>query len=131
MNIAKIMTPKVCTVFLHEKNTVRLGYETMKQRGFTAIPVIDEEGHYIGCVTEGDFLRYLAEGQGRSLKDKTSIGDIIRKDFCRPVHIDADEDEVTNAVLNQNFVPVVDSLDSLCGIVTRKKFIEFLAGRLD
>lgn len=131
MNIAKIMTPKVCTVFLNEKNTVRQGYETMKNHSYTAIPVINEEGHYIGCVTEGDFLRYLTDCEGTSLKDKTCIGDIIRKDFCPPIHIDADENEVTNAVLSQNFVPVVDSLDSLCGIVTRRKFIEFLAGRLD
>lgn len=131
MNIAKIMIPKVFTAFLHENNTVRQGYETMKHHGYTAIPVLDEAGHYVGCVTEGDFLRYLMEGGDRSLKDKTRIGEIIRKNFCLPISIDAEEDVVINAVMSQNFVPVVDSLDSLCGIVTRRKVIEYLAGRLD
>ena len=131
MNIAKIMIPKVFTAFLHCDSTVRQGYETMKHHGYTAIPVVDENGRYVGCITEGDFLRYLMEGGDRSLKDKTHIGDIIRKNFCPPISIDADEDVVINAIMAQNFVPVVDSLDSLCGIVTRRKVIEYLAGRLD
>ena len=41
MNIAKIMIPKVCTVFIHEDDTVRQGIEVMKRHGYTAIPVLD------------------------------------------------------------------------------------------
>ena len=131
MNIAKIMTPKVFTVLLHENNTVRQGYETMKNHGFTAIPVLDDSERYVGCVTEGDFLRYIMDTGTVELNSKTKIGDIIRKDFCRPLSIDAEEAAVINAVLGQNFVPVVDDLNALCGIVTRRKVIEYLAGRMD
>ena len=131
MNIAKIMIPKVFTVLLHENNTFRQGYETMKYHGFTAIPVLDEKERYVGSVTEGDFLRCAMDEPDPKIRDKKRIGEIIRKDFCRPLHIDAEEAAVINAVLGQNFVPVVDSLDALCGIVTRSKVIEYLAGRLD
>lgn len=131
MNIAKIMTPKVCTVLLHENNTLRQGYEIMKRYGFTAIPVLDEHERYVGCVTEGDFLRCVMDGKPMETHEKLRIRDIIRRDFCRPLHIDTEEAAVINAVLGQNFVPVVDSLDALCGIVTRRKVIEYLAGRLD
>ena len=40
MNIAQIMIPKVCTVFLHEHNTVRQGLEVMTRNGYSAIPEI-------------------------------------------------------------------------------------------
>lgn len=133
MNIAKIMTPKVFTVLLHENNTVRQGYELMKEKGYTAIPVLDSDERYAGAVTEGDLLRFLMdmEEENCDVRDNTKIGSIMRPSFCRPIHIDADEDAVINAIIQQNFVPVVDSQEALCGIVTRKKVIEYLAGRLD
>ena len=59
MNIAKIMIPKCFTAFLNENQTVRQGWEVMTRNGYTAIPVIDGEHHYIGCVSEGDFLRHM------------------------------------------------------------------------
>ena len=61
MNIAKIMIPRACTVFLNEKQTVRQGWEVMTRNGYTAIPVLDAEQHYIGTVSEGDFLRYVLD----------------------------------------------------------------------
>lgn len=133
MNIAKIMTPKVFTVLLHENNTVKQGYKIMREKGYTAIPVLDCDEHYVGAITEGDFLRFLMDNEQESceVRDNTKIGEIIRRNFCRPIHIDADEDAVINAIIQQNFVPVVDSQEALCGIVTRRKLIEYLAGRLD
>lgn len=133
MNIAKIMTPKVFTVLLHENNTVKQGYKIMREKGYTAIPVLDSDERYAGAVTEGDFLRFLMDNEQESceVRDNTKIGEIIRRNFCRPIHIDADEDAVINAIIQQNFVPVVDSQEALCGIVTRRKLIEYLAGRLD
>ncbi len=43
MNIAKIMIPKVSTVFLHENNTIRQGVEQFMRHGYTAIPVLNEK----------------------------------------------------------------------------------------
>ena len=59
MNIAKIMIPKVSTAFLSENNTVRQGLEKFTRYGYTAVPVLDENGIYVGTVTEGDFLRHI------------------------------------------------------------------------
>lgn len=53
MNLAKIMIPKVSTVFLRENQTVRQGWEVMHRHGYTAIPVVDGEGRYVGTVSEG------------------------------------------------------------------------------
>lgn len=129
MNIAKIMIPRACTVFLNEKQTVRQGWEVMTRNGYTAIPVLDAEQHYIGCVSEGDFLRHILDtGSFDKMEmENHRVRELVRRDFCPPLSIDADEGDVIRATLNQNFVPIVDSRNTLCGILTRRGVIAHLA----
>lgn len=129
MNIAKIMIPKVLTVFLHEKDTVRQGLERFMIHGYTAIPVLNEREQYIGSVTEGDLLRHLLRVKSTDLKaqEQYRIGNIVRRDFCPALSIDADCKQAISATLNQNFVPIVDGRSTLCGILTRRNIIEYLA----
>ena len=68
MNIAKIMIPKISTVFLHEKDTIRQELERFMVHGYTAVPVLNDQEQYIGSVTEGDFLRHLLACQTTDLK---------------------------------------------------------------
>lgn len=129
MNIAKIMIPRACTVFLNEKQTVRQGWEIMTRNGYTAIPVLDADQHYIGCVSEGDFLRHILTTGSTDKQDMEDhrVKELVRLDFCPPISIDADEAEVIASVLNQNFVPIIDSRNTLCGILTRRGVIAYLA----
>lgn len=125
MNIAKIMIPKACTVVLHQDNTVRQGLETMCHNSYTAIPVLDGQGGYVGCVTEGDFLRHILAVNSTDKKklEQTKIRDIMRSDFCPAVSIRATFQEVMALAMEQNFVPVVDDRNALCGIVTRRNLL--------
>jgi len=129
MNIARIMIPKVSTVFLHEKDTVRQGLERFTIYSYTAVPVLNEQEQYIGSVTEGDFLRHLLAIQSTELKaqEQYRIGSILRRDFCPALSIDAEFQQVISATLNQNFVPIVDGRGTLCGILTRRNIIKYLA----
>ena len=129
MNLAKLMIPKVSTVVLHENSTVRQGLEVMLRNGYTAIPVLDEEERYVGSITEGDFLRHvLAVGTtDRKAHERYRIGALVRRDFCPALDIDADDEEVISAVLDQNFVPIVDSRKTMCGIVTRRRVLQYLS----
>lgn len=129
MNIAQIMIPKVCTVFLHEHNTVRQGLEVMTRNGYSAIPVLDEAGGYVGSVSEGDFLRHVMAVGTTELRahEQYRIASLVRRDFCPPLHIEAEESQVISAILNQNFVPIVDARGALCGILTRRAVIAYLA----
>lgn len=128
MNIAKIMIPKVSTVFLHETDTVRQGLERFSRHGYTAIPVLNEEEQYVGSVTEGDFLRHLLSvgTTDRKVLEHYHIGEIVRKDFCPALPIDAGYSEMVSSVRNQNFVPIVDGRGALCGILTRRVAIQYL-----
>ena len=131
MNIVKMMIPKSMTVYIHEDSSVRQGLEVISRHSYTAIPILDENDRYIGAVAEGDFLRFLMTAEAGDMRDmeKCRIRDIIREDFCPAISIDADVDTVIDAILEQNFVPVVDSRNALCGIVTRRRLIAYYAGR--
>ena len=128
MNIAMIMIPKVSTAFIHENDTVRQGLEHFMVHGYTAIPVLNENEQYVGSVTEGDFMRHLMAVGRTDMKtqDQYRIGDILRRDFCPALSIDATYEEMISSILNQNFVPVVDSRGCLCGILTRRVVIAYL-----
>ena len=129
MNIAKIMIPKVVTVFLNENQTVRQGLEIITRYGYTAVPVLDANQHYMGCINEGDFLRHILVLGTTDKKEleKTMVGELVRRDFCPALNIDADEKDVIASILNQNFVPIVDGRNTLCGILTRRGVIAHLA----
>jgi len=129
MNIAKMMTPKACTVCLQSDSSVRQGLEVLRNYKYTAIPVIDAEGRYIGCVTEGDFLEHILKEGSTDLRDHEHcrITDIIRGEFCPPLSIFADTGLVVEAIVKQNFVPIVDDRGCLCGILTRRAVISCLA----
>ena len=129
INIAKIMIPKPLTRVLHAKDTVRQALETMENHGYTAIPVLDEEERYKGCVTEGDFLRHILRvgDADKKAHEHFFVGDLVRKDFCEAIAITAETEDVVRTILNQNFVPVVDDRNVLCGILTRKGVIQELA----
>ena len=129
MNIAKIMIPKISTVFLHEKDTIRQGLERFMVHGYTAVPVLNDQEQYIGSVTEGDFLRHLLVCL--KVQEGYRLGSIVRRDFSPALQIDADSEQVVTSMLNQNFVPIVDGRNALCGILTRKRLIEFLAQARD
>lgn len=130
MNIPKILTPKAMTAYLSADDTVRQGLEVMRRHGYTAIPVLNDRGEYIGCITEGDFLWHILATGTTSFKNQEQyrIADLVRQDFCPPLGIAADDEEVIEAVLQQNFVPIVDDRGCFCGIVTRRSVIAALAG---
>lgn len=130
MNIPKILTPKAMTAYLSADDTVRQGLVVMRRHGYTAIPVLNDRGEYIGCITEGDFLWHILDSGSTSLKiqEHHRIADLVRRDFCPPLGIAAEDEEIIDAVMQQNFVPIVDDRGCFCGIVTRRSVIAALAG---
>lgn len=135
MNLAFFLTPKVNVAFLFDDFTIRQGLEKLRASGYTAIPVLDREGHYIGTAREGDFLWYLTENclsgaeKLETLPDATHVrvSDIMRSRPNPPVLITAGIDELMDQAVNNNFVPVIDDRGFFVGIVTRKAIISTLA----
>ncbi len=126
-NIFSLLTPKACVGFLHNHCTIRQGIEKLRYYGYTAIPVISDNGDYIGTVSEGDFLRHIIETNTYSieLQEKCSISEIIRQDWNPAVKIDTTMDELLLRVMEQNFIPVIDDRDKFVGIITRKDVMKY------
>ena len=128
MNVLRFLTPKIEVEYINIDSTVRQGLEKMKFHGYAAIPVIDDEGRYVGTVTEGDFLWALYNNNNPDLKklEKTELRTIIRRDY-QAVQASASMDEILTRVYYQNFVPVVDDRGVFIGLIKRKDIIRHLA----
>ena len=98
------------------------------KHGYQAVPVIDKEGHYVGTISEGDFLWNLIEEYHMDMEvmRKSHVESMrLRWDY-KAVSIDADIAQLDKHILNQNFVPVVDGRNVFIGIITRKEIIKEL-----
>lgn len=133
MNVAFFLIPKVQIAYLYENYTMRQALEKMRIHGYTAIPVLNEEGKYIGTVSEGDFLWYIIEGKNKNESNDMKsmehilLKEILGKDKNPPVHIMTSVEDLLNQATRQNFVPVIDDKESFIGIVTRKDIIKYFA----
>ena len=126
MNFLILLKPKDTVQYVYDYNSLRQGLERMKAHGYTALPVIDSEGKYVGTVSEGDFLYYILERHDSGMKsqEKHYIHDILREGFNPAVRIDVTMDELLERAQNQNFVPVTDDMGTFIGIVTRQDIIK-------
>lgn len=132
MNIAFFMQPKVQVAYLYNDFTVRQALEKMKHHGYSAIPVLDREGHYVGTASEGDFLWLIVKGEAgephtMAIEDLESMS--VKQLELDPaknptVSITAGIEELLTRAMNQNFIPVVDDRNLFIGIVTRKDVIK-------
>lgn len=127
-NVLFLLTPKTQLACLKDSMNVRQALEKMRAHGFTAIPLISEEGEYLGTISEGDLLWHIVNGEKISMEDleETKIASLLRKNRFPAVKVDAEIGELVNLIINQNFVPVVDDRNVLMGIVTRRRVMQEL-----
>ena len=88
MNVIMLLKPKETVQYIFEDNTLRQGLEKMRAHSYTAIPVISQDGLYVGTVSEGDFLYYILEKRDNTLKakEKHLVRDILREGLHRHSH---------------------------------------------
>ncbi len=137
MNIAFFITPKSNVTYLYDDYTVRQCLEKMRFHGYSAIPVINRQGHYVGTISEGDLLWRLIGGDKEDLHildlkstEEIHISDVLRLDRTPPARITATDEELLNKAMDQNFIPVIDDEDVFIGIVTRRTVMRYFADKL-
>lgn len=132
MNLAFFLTPKSEVVWIPASATMRQALERMQYHRYTAVPLLDEEGRYVGTLTEGDLLWKMKSMPNFSFGDaeRVLLRDVPRRMEIVPVRVTVEIDELLTRAVDQNFVPVVDSRDVFMGIVTRRALIEYCLSRL-
>ncbi len=131
MNIAFLLQPKQRVAYLYGDNSLRQGLEKMRHHGYTAVPVIDREGCYLGTISEGDFLWQILAMDTLDMKDleHVQIQDVLQPGSYPPVPITVSVEELLNSAMNQNSIPVVDDYNSFIGLVTRREIISRLSNQ--
>ncbi|SHE66589.1 CBS domain-containing protein [Clostridium fallax] len=127
MNIAFFLTPKSEVVYENVDATMRQVMERMEHNGYTAIPLIDKAGRYVGTLTEGDLLWKLKNTPELTFSNTNTVKvkDISRRVNHKCVYIDADIESIITLAVSQNFVPVVDDHGIFIGIIKRSDIINY------
>ena len=127
MNIAFFLTPKNEVVCESCEATMRQVMEKMEHHGYTAIPLIDKSGKYVGTLTEGDLLWKLKNTPDLNFKNTecVKVKEIDRRLSHKSVSINSDIENLINLAINQNFVPVVDDNGIFIGIIKRSDIINY------
>ncbi len=127
MNVIMLLKPKDTVKYIYDNYTLRQGFEKMRAHSYTAIPVINTDGKYVGTVSEGDFLYNIIDKDSQKIKDLESyyVRDILRSGFNPAVKINVSMDELLQRAMKQNFIPVTDARGSFIGIVTRQDIIKY------
>ncbi len=130
-SILFLLKPKRSIGYLESRRTLRQALEKMRYYGYTALPVVDDQGRYAGTVSEGDFLWHMLNEKEYDIysREKHSLKEIIRPEFNPAVRVSAKIDDLIDRVMSQNFVPVIDDQDVLMGIITRQDVIHYLKNR--
>lgn len=132
MNILFFLTPKEDVAYIQETDTLRQAMEKMEHRGYTAIPLLTEDGKYVGTVTEGDILWHLKRQGFPDLDtlEHSSVSEVKLRREVRAVSVSASMESLLERVLEQNYVPVIDDNRIFIGIVTRRDVIRHLQGEM-
>lgn len=121
MQARQIMSTPVTTVSLTTPTDECL--DLMARSGFTVLPVVDDEKHLVGIVSDGDLMR---EG----FRSSKPVHPSVREAMTSPVVAmtpDAEVSELASAMLRTHLRGVPILIDrEVAGIVTRRDLIGVL-----
>ena len=133
MRAQQVMSTPVVTV--HPGDQVKRAAELLSQRGFTALPVVDEDNRLVGMVTEADLLhdrfpvdaRFRTAGSDGAARPPRTVREVMT---TPAVAMGAGTDV---AVLARSMVddrrrciPIVSG-SRVVGVVTRRDLVRLLA----
>lgn len=127
MNILFYLVPKSEVMYLYDDYSLRQAMEKMEYHKYSAVPIINRAGNYIGTLTEGDILWELKDRKLSNLYEAEEImlRHTNRKRDNEPINVNCNIEDLVMTSMNQNFVPVIDDNGIFIGIVTRKSIIEY------
>ena len=127
MNILFYLVPKSEVMYLYDDYSLRQAMEKMEDHKYSAVPIINRAGNYVGTLTEGDILWELKDRKLSNLHEAEEImlRHTNRKRDNEPVNVNCNIEDLVMTSMNQNFVPVIDDNGIFIGIVTRKSIIEY------
>ena len=127
MNILFFLTPKSEVHYLETGFSIRQAAEKLAHYNYTALPLLDNLGRYIGTVSDGDLFWYFKDHPEMTYRDseKEPVVLVPRKHPNKAIRYDAKMEDLLTLAMLQNFVPVLDDENVFMGIVTRQAIIRY------
>ncbi len=122
MNILFFITPKSETAYLYDDCSLRQAIEKIEYHKYTAVPVLNKKGCYVGTLTEGDLLRIIKERYLLNYHEAEDIPlwQVPKRWNYESVNINSNIEDLIEMSMRQNFVPVVDDEGIFIGIIRRE-----------
>ena len=127
-NILRFIIPKSLSVYITDDSTLRQALEKMNYHKYKAVPIIDDDGKYVGTLKSEDTLRYfmsLGKFNMEAAEDTLAI-DIIDKNNVKPLLHSATMSDLIENVKEHNFVPIVDDRGCFIGIILRREVLNYV-----
>lgn len=128
MNILRFMIPKSSVEYITDASTVRQALEKMRYHHYVAIPVLRQNGEYVGTLRNDDIFKYFIDNSifDTRAAERDSVMKILDGDYCKPLLHSASVDELFEMVKEHNLVPVVDDRSCFIGLILRRDVLNFL-----
>ena len=122
------MIPKSLVEYITVDSTVRQAIEKMHFHKYTAIPVLNADGKYIGTLRNDDLLSYLWKGGNcdKESAEMIPISELLSTSYSKPLPHSASIKDVVEGVKEHNFVPIVDDRGCFIGIILRREILNYL-----
>ena len=126
-NILFFITPKSETAYLYDDCSLRQAIEKIEYHKYTAVPVLNKKGCYVGTLTEGDLLRIIKERYLLNYHEAEDIPlwQVPKRWNYESVNINSNIEDLIEMSMRQNFVPVVDDEGIFIGIIRRRDIIQY------
>ena len=127
-SILRFMIPKSLVEYIDINSSVRQALEKMNYHRYTAIPVLDSEGKYIGTLRNDDIFNYFLKSGSfdKFTAEDIPICEILDVSYSKPVLHSSSIRDLIESVKEHNFVPIVDDRGCFIGIILRREILNYL-----
>lgn len=121
MKLIQLLTPMSEVHWLSATDTVQDAFDHLETYELSAAPVLDKRGRYVGTITEADLRRHVDGAGDHDAALESALATVERRASYVPVTGDRDVESVAAEAAGHRFVPVVDGVGRLVGIVDRRR----------
>lgn len=121
MKISQMLTPIDQVHWLATTDTVRDALDHMETYVVTAAPLVDWDGRYVGTVTMADVRRHVEGAKERAAAWAAPLARVPRGARYDAVALERDAESLDPHTSMLCFVPVVDGIGKLVGVVDRRR----------
>ena len=128
MKAKDLATQKANIVRLTSDMSIEEALKIILKSNLSSVPVIEKDSNrYLYSLSSTALLKKIVAAKDDLSVYKEPISTVTLERFIVPCSLETNIESLIDLVVNQNFVPLVDSAGVFQGIVTRKAVINYMS----